>query len=199
MAFLHQIGKRKLKTVCIQLRRCYIRLPHDSSLNSTPKPYPSEIPRPCSVFHGRPSSVYNSVRFFAAPIQFQPKPKKEEDNGPRLNDEIRAQFIRLVSDDGHTVVSRFQALERARNLKLDLVEVDKNAKPPVCKIMDFHKEAYKKQEKDKERAKSKSEVTLRKGECKEVRISEKTVSFLALKSYLINILASIFISSQNCE
>lgn len=36
-----------------------------------------------------------------------------------------------------------------------MLQVDKNAKPPVCKIMDFHKEAYKKQEKDKERAKSK--------------------------------------------
>lgn len=36
-----------------------------------------------------------------------------------------------------------------------MLQVDKNAKPPVCKIMDFHKEMYKKKENDKERAKSK--------------------------------------------
>ncbi|MCH89334.1 translation initiation factor IF-3 chloroplastic-like, partial [Trifolium medium] len=55
----------------------------------------------------------------------------------------------------HSVVSRFEALKRAKMLKLDLVEVDKNANPPVCKIMDYHKELYKKKESDKERAKSK--------------------------------------------
>ena len=37
----------------------------------------------------------------------------------------------------------------------NIVQVQKNAKPPVCKIMDYHKEQYKQQEKEKERAKSK--------------------------------------------
>jgi translation initiation factor IF-3 len=36
-----------------------------------------------------------------------------------------------------------------------LKQVDRNANPPVCKIMDYHKEMYKKKESDKERAKSK--------------------------------------------
>nr|XP_004497190.1 translation initiation factor IF3-1, mitochondrial isoform X2 [Cicer arietinum] len=178
MAFWHRIGNSKLKLACFQFRRCYTHSPYYGSfLNSTLKPLPMVMPHQHSVFHDRPTIVRNSVRFFAAPVQFQVKQKNEEDggDGPRLNDEIKAKFVRLVVDDGHSIVSRFEALNRARKLKLDLVEVQKNANPPVCKIMDYHKEMYKKKENDKERAKSKSEMTMRK-ECKEVRFSEKTES-----------------------
>ncbi|XP_061337478.1 translation initiation factor IF3-1, mitochondrial [Gastrolobium bilobum] len=175
MAIWHRIGKSKLQLACTQFRRCYIHIPNASSLNSTPKPRHMEVPHPNSVFHGMPTSVCNSVRFFAAPVQFQVKPKKEEDltNGPRLNDKIKAQYVRLVTDDGHTILSRFEALERARKLKLDLVEVQSTSNPPVCKIMDYDKEMYQRRMKEKERAKSKSKMTLR-NECKEVRFSEKT-------------------------
>ncbi|XP_058764503.1 translation initiation factor IF3-1, mitochondrial-like [Vicia villosa] len=172
MAFWHRIRNSNLKTLYSQFHRSFTHhLPHSSFSNSTPKTPP--IP----LFQHKPSFVFNSVRFYAVPVQFQVKPKNEEDDsdGPRLNDQIKAKFVRLVLDDGHSVVSRFEALERAKKLKFDLVEVDKNAKPPVCKIMDFHKEMYKKKENDKERAKSKSEMTMRK-ECKEVRFSEKTES-----------------------
>ncbi|KHN11496.1 Translation initiation factor IF-3 [Glycine soja] len=171
MAFWHRIRNPNLKTLCIQFQRCYIHLPHAS----TPKPFPVDIPHQNSVFHGRPTSVFNTVRFFAAPLQYQVKHKNEEDSGDlRLNEKIKAPYVRLVVDDGHhSIVPRFEALERAKTLKLDLVEVDKNAKPPVCKIMDFHKQMYKRQEREKERAKSKAEMTLRK-DVKEVRFSEKT-------------------------
>ncbi|RYR10269.1 hypothetical protein Ahy_B05g078731 isoform C [Arachis hypogaea] len=162
----------------IKDHRCYMWLPHSSSINSIPKPGTLRIPQPYWAFHDTPPLVSSSVRFFAAPIQFQSKWKKEEEDsieGRRLNDQIKAQYVRLVFDDGnHSIISRFEALDRARKLKLDLVEVQRNGNPPVVKIMDYHKETYKKQEKEKERAKSKSELTLRKGECKEVRFSGKT-------------------------
>ncbi|KAL1292671.1 hypothetical protein HN51_053235 [Arachis hypogaea] len=180
MAFLQRIRNNKLKTAFTQLKnhRCYMRLPHSSSINSIPKPGTLRIPQPYWAFHDTPPLVSSSVRFFAAPIQFQSKWKKEEEDsieGRRLNDQIKAQYVRLVFDDGnHSIISRFEALDRARKLKLDLVEVQRNGNPPVVKIMDYHKETYKKQEKEKERAKSKSELTLRKGECKEVRFSGKT-------------------------
>ncbi|RDX58549.1 Translation initiation factor IF3-1, mitochondrial, partial [Mucuna pruriens] len=151
MAFWHRIGKPKLETLCIQFQRCYIHLPHASA----PKPCPTDIPHPYSVFRSRPTSVFNSVRFFAAPVQVKPKNEEEDSSGLRLNEKIRAPYIRLVVDDAHSIMSRFEALERAKKLKLDLVEVDRNANPPVCKIMDFHKEMYKRQEREKERAKSK--------------------------------------------
>ncbi|KAK7390812.1 hypothetical protein VNO78_18899 [Psophocarpus tetragonolobus] len=168
MAFWHRIGNPKLRTLCIQFQRCYIHI-------SAPKPRPMDIPNPNLVFHGRPTTVFNAVRFFAAPVQFQVKHKNEEEDSSalRLNEKIKVPYVRLVVDDGHSIVQTFQALERAKALKLDLVEVDRSANPPVCKIMDFHKEMYKRQEREKERAKSKAEMTLRK-DCKELRFSEKT-------------------------
>ncbi|MED6174381.1 hypothetical protein PIB30_068536 [Stylosanthes scabra] len=181
MAFLHRIRNNKLKIACTQFQnhRCYIQLPYSASINSIPKPRTLRVLRPYGVLHDKPPLVSSSVRFFAAPVQFQSKWKKEEEEdsieGPRLNEQIKAQYVRLVFDDGnHSIISRFEALDRARKLKLDLVEVQRSADPPVVKIMDYHKETYKKQEKEKERAKSKSELTLRKGECKEVRFSGKT-------------------------
>ncbi|XP_042413462.1 translation initiation factor IF3-1, mitochondrial-like [Zingiber officinale] len=132
--------------------------------------------RPCSAISPSSNFMYTSERTFAAPVQFKPKDKPSSDShaGPRINESITASFIRLVSDDGHGIVTRREALDRAKKLNLDLVEVQGNADPPVCKIMDFHKERYKREVKEKERAKTKSSVTLRKGENKEVRFKGKT-------------------------
>ncbi|KAL9238415.1 hypothetical protein vseg_012839 [Gypsophila vaccaria] len=114
------------------------------------------------------------VRFFAAPVQVvKKKVNVKELNRPRLNDEITADIVRLVTDDGHTVVSRREAQQRAKELDFDLVEVDPNAKPPVCRLMNYHREMYKKQVKGKEKAKIKSAGSLKKADCKEVRISVK--------------------------
>ncbi|XP_037453416.1 translation initiation factor IF3-1, mitochondrial-like [Triticum dicoccoides] len=74
----------------------------------------------------------------------------------------------------HDVVPRHEALQMAARMGLDLVEVDRKADPPVCKIMDFHKEKYIKDAKDKERQKAKSAITLRCGDIKEVRFKAKT-------------------------
>ncbi|KAG9442880.1 hypothetical protein H6P81_018734 [Aristolochia fimbriata] len=120
----------------------------------------------------RPTSNYISIRSFAAPVQAKPKVEAKDSQGVRMNNAITAPKVRLVSDEGHTVVSRREALERAKSLKLDLVEVQRHADPPVCKIMDFHKEMYKQQLKEKDRLKTKSEATLRK-DIKEVRFTGK--------------------------
>ncbi len=62
----------------------------------------------------------------------------------RLNLDIRAPEIRLIDKDGNQagIVSREEAIEEAKKAKLDLVEISPNAKPPVCKIMDFGKHLY---------------------------------------------------------
>lgn len=57
---------------------------------------------------------------------------------------------------------------------MDLVEVHRKSDPPVCKIMDFHKEKYNKDVKEKERLKTKSAIVLRGGDNKEVRFKAKT-------------------------
>lgn len=91
-----------------------------------------------------------------------------------MNNAITAPFVRLVTDEGHNVVPRHEALQLASRMDMDLVEVDRKSDPPVCKIMDFHKEKYKKETKEKERLKTKSAIVLRGGENKEVRFKGKT-------------------------
>lgn len=65
----------------------------------------------------------------------------------RVNDRIETTEVRLVGEDGEMigVVRLREALERAREAGLDLVEVSPTAKPPVCKILDYGKFKYEAQ------------------------------------------------------
>ena len=67
----------------------------------------------------------------------------------RINDNIEAAEVRLVDADGEMagVVGLSAALEKAVEAGLDLVEVSPNAKPPVCKILDYGKFKYEAQKK----------------------------------------------------
>jgi translation initiation factor IF-3 len=62
----------------------------------------------------------------------------------RLNEDIDASTVRLVSDDGTQVgiVGLQQALDAAREKTMDLVEISPDAEPPVCKIMDYGKHVF---------------------------------------------------------
>ncbi|GKE36263.1 translation initiation factor IF3-1, mitochondrial, partial [Tanacetum coccineum] len=82
-------------------------------------------------------------------------------------------IVHAVSTDcRHEAVSRHEALERARRLSLDLVEVQSDGKPPVFKLMDYKKEMYIRQVKEKELTKKKANMALRNG-LKEVKITMK--------------------------
>ncbi|MBK3332973.1 translation initiation factor IF-3 [Persephonella atlantica] len=69
----------------------------------------------------------------------------------RVNRQIRAREVRLIDENGQNlgIVPLEEALRIAEEKNLDLVEVSPNAKPPVCKIMDYGK--YKFEQKKKER------------------------------------------------
>ncbi|WP_026690620.1 translation initiation factor IF-3 [Alteribacter aurantiacus] len=85
-----------------------------------------------------------------------------------INEAIRAREVRLVGANGDQigVKSKSEALEMAQNANLDLVMVAPNAKPPVCRIMDYGKFRYEQQKKEKEARKNQKIVNL-----KEVRLS----------------------------
>ncbi|HEF1369741.1 TPA: translation initiation factor IF-3 [Campylobacter jejuni] len=87
-----------------------------------------------------------------------------------LNEEIRADEIRCVGDDGkvYGIISSNEALEIANRLGLDLVMIAADAKPPVCKIMDYGKFRYQQEKKQKE-AKKKQKVI----DIKEIKLSVK--------------------------
>jgi len=73
-------------------------------------------------------------------------PTKE---GPRSNGDIEATEVQLIAEDGDNLgtVSFEDALERAENAGLDLVEISPHAQPPVCKILDLGKFKYQSQKK----------------------------------------------------
>ena len=60
---------------------------------------------------------------------------------PRVNDEIRSSEVRLIDAEGGQlgVISTLEAKRMAEESNLDLVEVSPDAKPPVCRIMDYGK------------------------------------------------------------
>lgn len=74
-----------------------------------------------------------------------------------LNDDIRAREVRCLGDDGtqYGIISRDEALDKAEELGLDLVLIAPDAKPPVCKIMDYGKFRYQQEKKKKEAKKNK--------------------------------------------
>ncbi|MDJ0972521.1 MAG: translation initiation factor IF-3, partial [Kiloniellales bacterium] len=69
-----------------------------------------------------------------------------------MNETIDDRTIRLIDETGENVgvVATAEALDRATNVGLDLVEVSPNADPPVCKIMDFGKYKYEEQKRKSE-------------------------------------------------
>jgi translation initiation factor IF-3 len=88
---------------------------------------------------------------------------EREPSGPRINEAIRAREMRLIDENGQNVgvVSRTEALERANQAGLDLVEVSPEADPPVCKILDFGKFKYQEQKKAAEARKNQKIVEIK--------------------------------------
>ncbi|WP_424134073.1 translation initiation factor IF-3 [Roseomonas chloroacetimidivorans] len=88
-------------------------------------------------------------------------------DGPRVNEEIRAPQVRLIDQDGEMigVMSARDALARAYEVGMDLLEISPNAEPPVCKITDFGKFKYEQQKKANEARKRQKVV-----EIKEIKV-----------------------------
>ena len=78
------------------------------------------------------------------------------DEQHRNNDRIRAREVRLIGPDGGQLGIKAvpEALQMARGLDLDLVEVAPMANPPVCRIMDYGKFRYEETQKAKESRKT---------------------------------------------
>ncbi|MCH5322343.1 MAG: translation initiation factor IF-3 [Helicobacter sp.] len=87
-----------------------------------------------------------------------------------LNEEIDFPEVRCISDKGeqYGVISSEEALKIAENEGLDLVLIAPNAKPPVCKIMDYGKFRYQLEKKQKEAKKKQKQI-----EIKEIKLSVK--------------------------
>ena len=94
---------------------------------------------------------------------------KDSRSSSRINDQIRVPKVRCVSAEGEQlgIIDTENALERARDAGLDLVEVAPNEDPPVCRIMDYGKYKY---QQGKKQSSGKSHQT----RTKEIRLRPKT-------------------------
>jgi len=91
--------------------------------------------------------------------------------GIRINDRIRIKEVRVISPDGTQlgILPIEQALQTAYSQNLDLVEVAPEARPPVCRIMDYGKYRYEQSKKAREARKKQTIIEL-----KEIKLRPKT-------------------------
>ena len=109
------------------------------------------------IYSNTTRMAYYAVRYFYLGVNLISK------DMPRINEEIRAREIRVLSADNEQIgiMSSRDALVLAEEQQLDLVEISPNAKPPVCRIMNFGKYRYEQQKREKEAKKKQKVITLK--------------------------------------
>jgi translation initiation factor IF-3 len=95
------------------------------------------------------------------PRRFDRRPPERDQT--RINDRIRVPEVRLVGEDGKQigVVKTSEALAYAQERDLDLVEVAPDARPPVCRVLDYSKYKYEQAQKQKAARKHQQQITIR--------------------------------------
>ena len=89
--------------------------------------------------------------------------KRTKPRGPRTNQRITSQDVQVIASDGDNlgILNLQDAISRAKEQGLDLIEIAPNAKPPVCKIMDMGKYKYDAQKKANKAKKKQKEIELK--------------------------------------
>jgi translation initiation factor IF-3 len=95
------------------------------------------------------------------PRRFDRRPPERDQT--RVNERIGVPQVRLIAEDGQQVgvVDRDEALQYARDRDLDLVEVAPQARPPVCRVLDYSKYKYEQEQKAKAARRHQKSVTVR--------------------------------------
>jgi translation initiation factor IF-3 len=95
------------------------------------------------------------------PRRFDRRPPERDQT--RINDRIRVPEVRLIGEDGKQigVVKTAEALSYAQQRDLDLVEVAPDARPPVCRVLDYSKYKYEQAQKQKAARKHQQQITIR--------------------------------------
>ena len=89
--------------------------------------------------------------------------KRTKARGPRSNNRITSNEVQVIASDGENlgILNLNEAINKAKNEGLDLIEIAPNAKPPVCKIMDMGKYKYDLQKKANQAKKKQKIVSLK--------------------------------------
>ena len=108
--------------------------------------------------------------------RYQQKTQQQQN---RVNRQIRARQVLLITTDNEKLgpMPIYEALDRAQEEGLDLVEVSPNSDPPVCKIMDYGKFQYEKSKRAKEAKKKQAKVILKEIKFPSVRTGDHDFQF----------------------
>ena len=89
--------------------------------------------------------------------------RRTKAKGPRTNQRITSQDVQVIANDGDNlgILNLQDAISRAKEQGLDLIEIAPNAKPPVCKIMDMGKYKYDAQKKANKAKKKQKKIELK--------------------------------------
>jgi translation initiation factor IF-3 len=95
------------------------------------------------------------------PRRFDRRPPERDTT--RINERIRVPEVRLIDDEGNQigVLETSEALKFAQERELDLVEVAPEARPPVCRVLDYSKYKYEQAQKLKQARKHQQQITIR--------------------------------------
>jgi translation initiation factor IF-3 len=95
------------------------------------------------------------------PRRFDRRPPDRDTT--RINERIRVPEVRLIDEQGKQVgvMKTDQALRYAQERDLDLVEVAADARPPVCRVLDYSKYKYEQAQKQKAARKHQQQITIR--------------------------------------
>jgi translation initiation factor IF-3 len=95
------------------------------------------------------------------PRKFDRRPPERDDT--RINERIRVPEVRLIGEDGNQVgvLKVDDALRYAQERDLDLVEVAREARPPVCRVLDYSKYKYEQEQKAKAARRHQKQVNVR--------------------------------------
>ena len=97
--------------------------------------------------------------------------RKTKPRGPRSNNRITSPEVQVINSDGENlgVLNLQEAISKAKDENLDLIEIAPNARPPVCKIMDMGKYKY-----DQQKKLNKAKKKQKKIELKEIKLRPVT-------------------------
>ena len=89
--------------------------------------------------------------------------KRTKDRGPRSNNRITSSEVQVITNDGNNlgILNTNEAISKAKEAGLDLIEIAPKARPPVCKIMDMGKYKYDAQKKANKAKKKQKKIELK--------------------------------------
>ena len=122
------------------------------------------------------------IRIFALIINVSLEAKaiaRQQQSFTRINESIRVPQVRLIDAEGEQigVIDTTEAMQLAEESDLDLVEVAPEARPPVCRIMDYGKYRYDKEKKEKEARKKTHNVQMKTVRIKTANISDHDLEY----------------------